>query len=89
MDSKIVDAMAPKFIPRREPYPNLNVSGPAGAARVMAETYDIPPRRTKDRCQLIKSIIDRATVKKPDRDPTPEELRKDPATISAASDELD
>jgi hypothetical protein len=55
----------------------------------MAKTYDIAPQRSKDSSQLVKSIIDRATAKKPDRDPAPEEPRKDPAAVSAASDELD
>jgi hypothetical protein len=57
--------------------------------RIIAETYDIPPQRTKEPSQLIKSIIDRATAKKPDRDPTPEEQPKDPASVSAANDALD
>ena len=57
--------------------------------RVMAETYDIPPKRTKDPNQLVKSIIDNATVQKPDRDPTREEQGNDAAAVSAIGDELD
>jgi hypothetical protein len=40
------------------------------------------PKRPRDPNQLAKSIIDIATGQKPDRDPTPEEQRKDPAAVA-------
>jgi hypothetical protein len=40
------------------------------------------PKRPRDSNQLAKSIIDIATGKKPDRDPTPEEQGKDPAAVA-------
>ena len=39
----------------------------------------MPPKRPRNSNQLAKSIIDIATGKKPDRDPTPEEEGKDAA----------
>jgi hypothetical protein len=58
--------------------------------RVMAETYDIPPKRTNaPNNQLVKSIIDNATARKPHRDAAPEEQGNDAAAVSAAGDELD
>jgi hypothetical protein len=43
---------------------------------------DKHPKRPRDPNQLAKSIIDIATGQKPDRDPTPEELGKDPAAVA-------
>jgi hypothetical protein len=43
------------------------------------------PKRPRDPNQLAKSIIDIATGQKPDRDPTPEEQGKDPATVAMGS----
>jgi hypothetical protein len=40
------------------------------------------PKRPRDTNQLAKSIIDIATGRKPDRDPTPEEQGKDPAAVA-------
>jgi hypothetical protein len=40
------------------------------------------PKRPRDPNQLAKSIIDFATGKKPNRDPTPEEQGKDPAAVA-------
>jgi hypothetical protein len=40
------------------------------------------PKRPRDPNQLAKSIIDKATGEKPDRDPTPEEQGKDPAAVA-------
>ena len=39
------------------------------------------PKRPRDPNQLAKRIIDIATGKTPDRDPTPEEQGKDPAAV--------
>jgi hypothetical protein len=39
------------------------------------------PKRPGDPNQLAKSIIDKRTGQKPDRDPTPEEQSKDPAAV--------
>jgi len=40
------------------------------------------PKRPRDPNQLAKSIVDIATGQKSDRDPTPEEQRKDPAAAA-------
>jgi hypothetical protein len=40
-----------------------------------------PPKRPRDFSQAAKLVIDIATGEKPNRDPTPEEQRKDPAAV--------
>src|ERR1700712_5499534 len=51
------------------------------SAKCIAMT-DMTPKRPRDPNQLAKSIIDIATGRKPDRDPTPEEQGKDPAAVA-------
>lgn len=43
---------------------------------------DKHPKRPRDPNQLAKSIIDIATSKRPDRDPSTEEQGKDPAAVA-------
>ena len=71
----------PKPKKDEEPFSGDFTENP-GSVGEMHVSYESRKKRPRDANQLAKSIVDIATGKDEDREPTPEEQGKDPAAVS-------